>query len=254
MENEQTDKLNEEYIKKFGTLKENESIMTPEAYRAMADNLLKEYNRKYALLDSAGIETDKQVEELSTRYDKELKELKLEHERITAELKLMSDKLHYETELQSKIAAAKAEMLMDELVPADLPKRWWQRRARPNYAKQLMLRELSVEIDDYFTARVQEIETLEGNCRETDIADLLMSSLPLPRGRRARKRYVESICKIAGHIESLLHGTAADAVEGDADNQAEQAQEPEKSQDKRVKTARQLDGQMNIDELKIKGD
>ena len=141
--------LYEEYIKKFDQLKEGESVLTPEAYIAMAANLLKEYNRDYAKNDGDdGIESDKQVETLGTRSDKELKELKLERKRINAELKLQSDKLDYDTELQSKIAAAKAELLMSELVPADLPKRWWQRRPPPNYAKQLMLRELAVETND----------------------------------------------------------------------------------------------------------
>lgn len=205
---EQTDKLHEEYIKKFGTLKENQAIMTPESYLTMAANLLNEYKREYALMDgSDGIATDKHIEELNTQYDSELKQLKLEHERISAELRLRSEKLGHETELQSKIAAAKAELLMSELVPADLPKRWWQRRPRPNYAKKLMLRELSVEINDYFTDREQEIEKLEG--RNADIAELLMRNLPVPRGKRARRKYEESISKLAGYIDAMLRSATA---------------------------------------------
>ena len=202
--------LYDDYIKKFDTLKQGESVLTPEAYSAMAENLLKEYNREYSLNDGdEGLISDKKVETLGTQCDKELRELKLKHKRINAELKLQSDKLDYETELQSKIAAAKAELLMNELVPADLPKRWWQRRARPNYAKKLMLRELSVEINDYFTDREQEIEKLEGKYLETDIAELLMSNLPQPKSKRARKKYKESIGKLAGYIEAMLRSATA---------------------------------------------
>ena len=231
--------LYEEYIKKFDQLKEGESVLTPEAYLAMAANLLKEYNRDYAKNDGDdGIESDKQVETLGTRSDKELKELKLERKRINAELKLQSDKLDYETELQSKIAAAKAELLMSELVPADLPKRWWQRRPRPNYAKQLMLRELAVQIDDYFTDREQEIEKLEG--RNADIAGLLMSNLVAPRGKRARKKYEENIRKLAGYIEAMLRSAAAAQPE-----QKQPTAEPPKQKTKQKQDT--LPGQIAMD-------
>ncbi len=244
--NEQTDKLHESYIKKFGTLKENQAIMTPESYLAMAANLLKEYKREYALMDgSEGIDTDKNIEELDTRSDKELKELKLEHKRINAGLKLQSDKLDYETELQSRIAAAKAELLMSELVPADLPRRWWQRKPRPNYAKKLMLRELAVEINDYYAGREQEIEELEGG--NADIAELIMDNLPAPAGRRARRKYEEGIRKIAGYIEAMLRSAAA------AQPEPEQpaAQTPPAHEERKPKPQRAgatvLPGQMAMD-------
>lgn len=202
--------LYEDFIKKFDMLKQGEAVLTPEAYIAMTDNLLKEYNREYAINDGgSGLETDKKVETLGTQYDKELKELKLEHRRINAALKLKSDKLDYETELQSRIAAAKAEMLMNELVPADLPKRWWQRTPRPNYAKQLMLRELSVEIDEYFAAREQEIEKLEG--KYADIVGLLTRILPAPKGKRAKKKHEERIQQLTLYIQDRLNKAAAAA-------------------------------------------
>lgn len=220
--------LYEEYIKKFDMLKEGEAVLTPEAYTAMAENLLKEYNREYAKNDGAeGIDSDKQVELLGTRCDKELKELKLERRRINAELKLQSDKLDYETELQSKIAAAKAELLMNELVPADLPKRWWQRRARPNYAKKLMLRELSVEIDDYFTDREREIEKLEDKYLDEDIFGLLNAWLPAPKGKRARKKHEERIQQLALYIQDRLNKAAAAQPEPEA---SETSKQPERKQ------------------------
>lgn len=204
--------LYEEYIKKFDMLKEGESVLTPEAYLAMAANLLKEYNRDYAKNDGDdGIESDKQVELLGTRCDKELKELKLERRRINAELKLQSDKLDYETELQSRIAAAKAELLMSELVPADLPKRWWQRRPRPNYAKQLMLRELAVQINDYFTDREREVMQLEDKHLDDDILGLLNAWLPSPKGKRAKKKHEERIQQLALYIQDRLNKAAAAA-------------------------------------------
>ena len=178
------------------------------------------------------------MELLGTRGDKELKELKLERKRINAELKLQSDKLDYETELQSRIAAAKAELLMSELVPADLPKRWWQRRPRPNYAKQLMLRELSVEINDYFTDREQEIEKLEG--RNADIAELLMSNLTAPKGKRARRKYEENIRKLAGYIEAMLRSAAAAQPE-----QKQPTAEPPKQKTKQKQDT--LPGQIAMD-------
>ncbi len=204
--------LYEDFIKKFDMLKQGEAVLTPEAYIAMTDNLLKEYNREYAMNDGdSGLETDKKVETLGTQYDKELKELKLERRRINAALKLKSDKLDYETELQSRIAAAKAEMLMNELVPADLPKRWWQRTPRPNYAKQLMLRELSVEIDEYFAAREREITQLEDKYLDDDIFGLLNSWLPAPKGKRAKKKHEERIQQLALYIQDRLNKAAAAA-------------------------------------------
>lgn len=218
--------LYDDYIKKFDTLKQGESVLTPEAYTAMAANLLKEYNREYAQNDGAeGIDSDKQVELLGTRCDKELKELQLERRRINAELKLQSDKFDYECELQSRIAAAKAELLMNELVPADLPKRWWQRRARPNYAKKLMLRELSVEIDDYFTDREREIEKLEDKHLDEDILGLLNAWLPAPKGKRSRQKHEERIKQLALYIQDRLNKAAAAHPEPEA---SETSRQPER--------------------------
>ena len=226
--------LYEEYIKKFDMLKQGESVLTPEAYIAMTANLLKEYNRDYAKNDGAeGIESDKQVEALGTRGDKELKELKLERKRINAELKLQDDKLDYETELQCRIAAAKAELLMSELVPADLPKRWWQRRPRPNYAKQLMLRELATEIGDYFAEREHEIAQLEGKYEDNDIAGLLNAWLPQPKGKRARKKYAERIHRLAQYIQDRLNKATIAAQPEDerpAENPPEHKTKPGRGQ------------------------
>ena len=203
---EATDKLHEAYIKKFSELKEHMSVMTTEAYAAMAANLLKEYGREYATMDGEeGIETDKSIEELSTQYDKELKQLMLEHERLTAELKLASDKLKYEIELRSKIAAAKAELLTEELVPADVRGPWWQLwRKRPNYAKQLMLREVEAETDEYFAGRLNEIEEKENGA--VDMEAMLQTVLPRPKGKRAGRKYDEQIKELAVRIRQLTRG------------------------------------------------
>lgn len=213
---EKTDELHESYIKKFSELKEHSGVMTPEAYTAMTENLLKEYSREYATMDGqAGIETDKSIEVLSTQSDRELKQLRLEHERQSAELKLASDRLKYETELKGKIAAAKAELLSDELVPADVRGRWWQLwRKRPNYAKQLMLREVAAETDEYFAGRLNEVEAKENGA--ADIEEMLQAALPQPRGRRARRRHDERIHEVAVRLEEMLRN-AATAIQDDPD-------------------------------------
>ena len=212
---DKTAKLHEEYIKKFSELKEHAAVMTSEAYAAMAGNLLKEYTREYATMDGEeGIETDKDIEKLSTTADKELTALKLEHERLTAELKIASDRLKHETELRCKVEEAKAELLSEELVPAYLPKRWWQIRRRPNHAMLLMQRELAVEIDDYFAARLNDVEEKEG--RSADIEEMLQAALPQPRGRRARRRHDERIHEVAVRLEAMLRN-AATAIQDDPD-------------------------------------
>lgn len=203
---EKTDDLHESYIKKFSELKEHSGVMTPEAYTAMTENLLKEYNREYATMDGqAGIETDKSIEALNIQSDRELKPLMLEHERQSAEYKLASDRLKYETELKCKIAAAKAELLSDELVPADLPRKWycfW--RKRPNYAKQLMLREVEAETCEYFAHRVNEIEAKENGA--VGITEVLQSVLPRPKGKRAGRKYDEQIKELAARLEAMISG------------------------------------------------
>ncbi len=212
---EQTDQLHEAYIKKFSELKEHAAVMTSEAYAAMAGNLLKEYTREYATMDGEeGIETDKSIEALSTTADKELTELKLEHERLTAELKLVSARLKHEMELRSKVEDIKAELLCEELMPAYLPRRWWQLRRRPNNAMLLMQRELAVEIDDYFAARLNDVEEKEG--RFAGIEEMLQAALPKPKGRRAQRKHNERIHEIAVRLEAMLRN-AATAIHNDPD-------------------------------------
>ncbi len=193
------DGLNDEYYKRFYKLDENRDALAP-VIKYMEEALSKQYMRDYELLmGEYGIETDKQIEELKIRRDKALGKITLQYEKQAAATARAKDKLDKESALAAAVANAEHKMKLDKIVPGDLPKRWWQRYARPNYAKVLAMREVDIEVKEYLGEKENSIAELEN--RPAAIEELLKEKLPCPRGRRARKRWEEEIATTAEILE-----------------------------------------------------
>ncbi len=63
-----------------------------------------------------------------------------------------------EIEIALELQQKKSEEWRAQIMPADKPKRWWQRYARPNYAKKLMQEDVMLDVSKYFAARREEIQ------------------------------------------------------------------------------------------------
>lgn len=219
---EKLDRLNQEYYKRFWELKDNKTALSAEQYHKMEEILHKHYMREYELLDGeTGIETDKQIERLKMQRDSELEAISLQHERQLSdierekealrlerqkqlsEIRREEDALHMDLELAHDIAVQKNLLKREAVLPGELPKRWWQRHARPNRAKVLALQEVNIRVAEYFAEREDELEQLAGNAAETE--ELLSTLIPCPRGRRARRQWRQSIEAAAAELEHRLH-------------------------------------------------
>lgn len=273
------DSLNEEYYKKFWGLEQNRDAVPAPAFKYIQEVLYKQYVRDYELLmGEYGIETDKQIEELKIKRDKVLGKITLQYEKQAAALARAKDKLEKESALAAAIANAEHKMKLTQVVPDDLPKHWWQRWARPNYAKVLAQREVDIDVQEYFGEKENSIAELEN--RPAEIEELLREKIQCPRGRRARKRWEEDIAATAVILERKLRrreeaqeqleeiiraadeATNVEAFEEPQDNTEHQEptdkEQPQKP--KRIRTRRQtpnveeeqngqLAGQVGMDEL-----
>lgn len=157
-------------------------------------------------------EREKQLEELELEHTKALKELRLERERVLAEIEAQKFKQSQELELQKEVAKAENDVKRETVVPRDLPKRWWQLYARPNYGKQLVQEVAEIEIENYYDKRESELAKLE-NAAGSYIGELL-NALPAPRRRRARQKWQSEITKLERKLLLLLPSTPAEQSEG----------------------------------------
>lgn len=249
------DELHDAYYRRFWKLEQNSDALPAPAVKFMQDVLYKQYVRDYELLmGEYGIETDKKIEELKIERDKEIEAVKLEHEKLTAGIEEKRTAQNNEISLAAAVADKEHKMKLDEVVPDDLPKRWWQRKPRPNYAKRLAMQEVGIIVEDYFAKREQEIAMLED--RPAEIEALLKESLPCPRGRRARRRWEEEIAIVAATLERKLRcqeeareqlgeairaadeATPAETFEEPQDN-SEQQETPEQEEPAKPKRKRQ---------------
>lgn len=269
------DALNKEYYKRFWELSENsDAITNPETVIFMREALHKQYVRDYELLvGEQGIETDRKIEKLKIERDEQIEVIKLEHEKVMAEIESKRTEQNNKIQLACAVADKEYELEYLSVIPDDLPKRWWQRWARPNDAKILSQQKVDIMVDKYFTERVDEINRLQGK-PQAEVLEILFQSIPKPRGRRARRQWEECIIKIADKLKRREEAAARInkvIIEADdADNadrqtttfdevQEEPAAEEIQAKPKRKRKYRaqiaqeenqeQIAGQMDIDEL-----
>lgn len=164
---------------------------------------------------------EKQLEELELEHTKAIKELNLERDKVLSDIEEQRFKQAQELDLQKTVAKAENDIKRETVVPQDLPRRRWQRYARPNYAKELVKRIAEIEIDNYYDKRESELAQLEST-PESYIGDLL-SALPEPRGKRAREKWQTEIDKLERKLLLLLPTTAATAAKSE---ETEEPQEP----------------------------
>lgn len=164
---------------------------------------------------------EKLIEELELEHTKAIKELKLERDKTLSDIEAQRFKLSQELDLQKAVAKAENDIKRKTVVPQDLPRRWWQRYARPNYGKELVERAAEIEIDNYYDKRESELARLE-NAQGSYIGDLL-NALPAPRGKRAREKWQTEIDKLERKLLHLLPTPAATAATSE---ETEEPQEP----------------------------
>ena len=173
---EKIEKLNEEYFRLFWRCENNKKGLSKEHYEKVQEVLSKQYIREYELLDNTeGLKLDKQIAELSLQREKQTTEIYI----------------------QQQTAAAEQQIKKDVLIPADLPLRWWQRRARPNYAKQLAAEEAQIDIDKYFEMREDKLAKLQQAETATRIYETLSAGLTMPRSKRKRRVLEEQLHELA---------------------------------------------------------
>lgn len=178
------EQLNEEYFRLFWRLENNKKGLSKIQYEKAQEVLFKQYEREYNLLnDTEGLQLDMQL----------------------AELALLRDKQETEILIQQKTADQEQKEKKDRLIPNDLPRRWWQLRARPNYAKQLAAEEVQLEVDKYFGKRESELEQVQGRYIELAerIYGIMEGVIPKPRGKRAVAAMEEGLrgaAKLLGDI------------------------------------------------------
>lgn len=208
--------LNTEYYQKFSELKDNFSLLPETQYNYMCEILERQYRRDYATLDGEnGIKRDIYTAELEAGRKLRTKEIEernaLEQEAIEHKYnrQKQENKIYYDT------AIKELEIKRSEIVPNDIPKRWWQfwlwfKKPRPNYAKVLATQKAGIEAESYFRERESDIELLQANSDGVpDIMvqkclEVLDSVLPAPRRKRARNKRNAMIEALAAEISSTL--------------------------------------------------
>lgn len=265
--NEKITELNDAYYKAFSELKDSFEYLPPDQYKKMCEVLHREYVREYELLDGEmGIATDKQIERLHIKRDEEIEKIRLEHVKLTADIAAERKALESEIDINRRIAEAKAAIKENEVVPADLPRRWWQRRARPNRAKQLALRESYLDIANYFAQLEECVQRRENEGYAPEIESLLSAALPHPRGKRARAMQNQAIemlaLQINAEIERRVKEQSEDSAEADGidvppqiaediaiANEKPKRKRRRKSEIEQTDSEEQIEGQMAIEEL-----
>ncbi len=259
------EELDRALYKAFGDLHENKSHLCGNE-QEVAERLIAVYKRDYELLNAEEfIDVDKKIEELKIKRSKELEAVKLERERLSAEIererailfeqlamqrdkeleavkleheKLMAEiagertKIEQELETLNTVIKEEWKVKREEMTPKDLPKKWWQRHARPNYAKELAEKAADIELDEYFDEREQAIKDKDEGRK--DFKALLEEILPqpkLPHRRKKWRKQLEALALIFGrkeltrkeaeeHIQSIIR--EAD----EEDNPAKAFEEP----------------------------
>lgn len=212
-----------------------------EAIRLEHDKLTEEINtQRTEQLEAIKLERDKLIEELNTERTRELEELKLERARLDAEIAEKRYKIKCEKELLEKFYDAEYEEKAARVVPADLPKRWWQRWARPNEAKKLVLKAASLDIYNYYDERKTELARMQTERTGTEnyIAGLLYS-LPAPRSRRAREKWYDELDAIAHELQRIMPGMTIDIV-----NDEEPELEADELEEEQAETAAPTRGEL----------
>lgn len=205
--------LNDSLYRALGELAENRSHVNEEAHLTeIENNIFELYKMDYALIRGSLAGIDNQVLELG----------------------LKKYKTDCEYEIQKAIVTELSAEKKSILVPADLPKRWWQRRARPNTAKILAERELDIDVSEYYDGREKEIELRElryaeerGEERIEQIYNLLWSGVTIPRSKRKRRKLDKQIQTLAYRLKTMYETMQ---TQEESQDQADGQPEPENVQ------------------------
>lgn len=205
--------LNDSLYRALGEFAENASHIKEEAnLKVVENNIFELYKMDYALIRGSLAGIDNQVLELG----------------------LKKYKTDCEYEIQKAIVTELSAEKKSILVPADLPKRWWQRRARPNTAKILAERELDIDVSEYYDGREKEIELRElryaeerGEERIEQIYNLLWSGVTIPRSKRKRRKLDKQIQTLAYRLKTMYETMQ---TQEESQDQADGQPEPENVQ------------------------
>lgn len=170
---------------------------------------------------------EKQLEEIEVEHTKAVKEIKLTKAKLLGDIEAQRFKQDEELKLLKAVVTAENAVKRATVIPADLPQRWWQRYARPNYAKQLVQRVAEMDIDVYYDGREAEIirrEAAEAGAGSYIAA--LLEELPCPRSRRARKKWYKELEDLKRRLLYIL----PEASEQEQDNESDEEQETEEEQ------------------------
>ncbi len=174
---------------------------------------------------------EKQREEIEVEHTKALKELKLTKTKLLGEIEAQRFKQEEELKLLKAVVEAENTVKRATVIPKDLPRRWWQRYARPNYAKQLVEQVAEMDIDKYYDDR--EAEIVQREAEEEGVGYYiteLLEELPRPRGRRARKKWSKGLDILKRRLLSLLPEEVEEEDNEEPEEEEEQQQEPTKKE------------------------
>lgn len=220
--------LTKKFIDAYWDIKENEQALPVDQRENMRVALLEQFNREYAILSGQdGLEQERkkaafelelaEIEELKRLRAAEIaEEYRIKHVELTAQTELKKIAIEAEQNTKSAILKKEAEIQRDtaieclnvkaeEMIPGDLPKRWWQRWARPNQAKELAYKKTDLELAGYFAEREGEIELLSAKNSGADdvlavalkeqIYEALAGVRKMPRSKKKREKYEKKIQK-----------------------------------------------------------
>lgn len=187
------EELNSKLYRAFGDLKEHAGHLGDKKTEVVGNYLMELYERDFELIRGTLTETDVEIGNLKNARTKALMGVKAEEK-----------KLEQEEQIQADVIEEQFAIRRAQLVPADLPKRWWQRFARPNKAKELAVNEAILEVRDYFGEREARLRVkAEQQAGEVSSqAEAIYGEL-LSLFKKPRFRGVKAEVKRAEWIEAL---------------------------------------------------
>lgn len=229
--------LAKKFITAYWDIKENEQALPVDQRESFRSDLLEQYNRESAILSGQnGLEQERQkaafelelaeIEERKRLRAAEIaEEYRLKHVELTKKTELLKAAIEEEQATKEAILRTEAQIQRDtaieslkvkaaEMIPGDEPKRWWQRWARPNYAKTLAYQKAQIELAGYFAERESEIELLSARnsgaddalavALKTQIYDALADVQKRPRGKKKREKLQERADKLYKALKCLI--------------------------------------------------
>ena len=162
---QETDKLHEEYYKKFGRLHSGKDVLSPAIYDEISNNLLKEYKTEYKIMHmSDQTETERTIYEIETRNSSLIPRF-FRRFIFWKRPNLAADQINRETSVKVNDFFNKREVALERLI-----------------------------------ASLEQSET-DNQSRIDDIFNLILENLPAPRGKRAQRQFIDSISVLAEMLE-----------------------------------------------------